>query len=77
VPHSYAISGISFILPISKTKKLPKHINAAEAMKYAISGGVTTVDEEKVDAKASTDAGVKLNYDKRVKLSSELNQTNI
>ena len=45
MPHSYAISGISFILPLSKTKKLPKHINAAEAMKYVISGGVTTVDE--------------------------------
>jgi uncharacterized membrane protein len=45
VPHSYAISGISFIIPLSKTRKLPKHINAAEAMKYAISGGVTTVDE--------------------------------
>jgi uncharacterized membrane protein len=45
VPHSYAISGISFILPLSKTKKLPKHINASEAMKYVISGGVTTVDD--------------------------------
>jgi len=46
VPHSYAISGISFIVPLSKTKKLPKHMNAAEAMKYAISGGVTNFDEE-------------------------------
>jgi uncharacterized membrane protein len=45
VPHSYAISGISFILPLSKTKKLPKHIKASEAMKYVISGGVTTVDD--------------------------------
>jgi uncharacterized membrane protein len=45
VPHSYAISGISFIVPVAKTKKLPKHISAAEAMKYAISGGVTSVDE--------------------------------
>jgi uncharacterized membrane protein len=45
VPHSYAISGISFIVPITKTKKLPKHISAAEAMKYAISGGVTSVEE--------------------------------
>lgn len=45
VPHSYAISGISFIVPITKTKKLPKHISAAEAMKYAISGGVTSVDD--------------------------------
>ena len=54
VPHSYAISGISFIVPLSKIKKLPKHINAAEAMKYAISGGVTTVEEEN-DATASFD----------------------
>ncbi len=46
VPHSYAISGISFIVPLSKIRKLPKHISAAEAMKYAISGGVTSVEEE-------------------------------
>jgi len=51
VPHSYAISGISFMVPIANTKKLPKHMNAAEAMKYAISGGVTTtVEEEEKDA---------------------------
>jgi uncharacterized membrane protein len=51
VPHSYAISGISFIVPLANTKKLPKHMNAAEAMKYAISGGVTsTVEEEEKDA---------------------------
>jgi len=47
VPHSYAISGISFIVPLANTKKLPKHMNAAEAMKYAISGGVTSTVEEK------------------------------
>ena len=46
VPHSYAISGITYILPASKIKKLPKGISAAEAMKYVVSGGVTTVDEE-------------------------------
>jgi uncharacterized membrane protein len=50
VPHSYAISGISFIVPLANTKKLPKHMNAAEAMKYAISGGVTTTVEEDKDA---------------------------
>jgi len=61
VPHSYAISGISFIVPLSKTKKLPKHINAAEAMKYAISAGVTNMEEE--DAIASFDAGVKSTSD--------------
>jgi uncharacterized membrane protein len=45
VPHSYAISGITFMIPKTKIKKLPKSFNAAEAMKYAISGGVTTVEE--------------------------------
>ena len=51
VPHSYAISGISFMVPLANTKKLPEHMNASEAMKYAISGGVTyTVDEEEKDA---------------------------
>ncbi len=45
VPHSYAISGITYIVPLSKIKKLPKGINASEAMKYVVSGGVTTVDE--------------------------------
>jgi hypothetical protein len=32
---------------LANTKKLPKHMNAAEAMKYAISGGVTTTVDEK------------------------------
>ena len=45
VPHSYAISGITFIIPISKIKKLPKSITASEAMKYVVSGGVTSVDD--------------------------------
>ena len=54
VPHSYAISGITFIVPLSRIKKLPKGISAAEAMKYVVSGGVTTVEEEN-DAQASFD----------------------
>jgi uncharacterized membrane protein len=45
VPHSYAISGITFIVPATRIKKLPKGVSAAEAMKYVVSGGVTTVDE--------------------------------
>ena len=45
VPHSYAISGITYIVPTSKIKKFPKGVSAAEAMKYVVSGGVTTVDE--------------------------------
>ena len=44
-------------------------MSAAEAMKYVVSGGVTTVEEEEEDTKASSDAGVKL--------SSDTNNTNI
>jgi uncharacterized membrane protein len=45
VPHSYAISGITYIVAPTRIKKLPKGIGAAEAMKYVVSGGVTTMDE--------------------------------
>lgn len=45
VPHSYAISGITYIVSPDRIKKMPKGVNASEAMKYVVSGGVTTVDE--------------------------------
>lgn len=45
VPHSYAISGITYILPFAKVRKMPKGITAAEAMKYVVSGGVTTMED--------------------------------
>jgi uncharacterized membrane protein len=45
VPHSYAISGITYIVSVDRIKKMPKSVNASEAMKYVVSGGVTTVDE--------------------------------
>ncbi len=45
VPHSYAISGITYIVPNTQIKKLPRGISAAEAMKYVVSGGVTTMDD--------------------------------
>jgi uncharacterized membrane protein len=48
VPHSYAISGITYIVAPTRIKKLPKGIGAAEAMKYVVSGGVTTMDEHEV-----------------------------
>lgn len=44
VPHSYAISGITYIVPKDHIRLLT-NINAAEAMKYAVSGGVTDVHE--------------------------------
>ncbi len=42
VPHAYAISGILFFVPSHKIKPLT-NISAADAMKFAISGGVTEV----------------------------------
>jgi uncharacterized membrane protein len=40
VPHSYAISGVTYIVPINRIKYLPNR-SAADAMKFAVSGGVT------------------------------------
>jgi uncharacterized membrane protein len=44
VPHSYAISGITYFVPINKVKPLP-NIGAADAMKFTVSGGVTDVHD--------------------------------
>ena len=44
VPHSYAISGITYIVPKDRVRFLP-HISAADAMKYTVSGGVTDLQE--------------------------------
>jgi uncharacterized membrane protein len=43
VPHSYAISGITYLVPANHVKPL-SGITAADAMKYTISGGVTEVE---------------------------------
>lgn len=42
VPHSYAISGITYLVPKEKVRVLNK-ITASDAMKFAVSGGVTDV----------------------------------
>lgn len=44
VPHSYAISGITYIVPRNRIKPL-ENVSAADAMKFAVSGGVTEVHE--------------------------------
>jgi uncharacterized membrane protein len=44
VPHSYAISGITYIVPRDHIRFIDK-VSAADAMKYAVSGGVTDVHE--------------------------------
>ena len=40
VPHSYAISGITYIVPNDRVK-IMHNITAAEAMKFSVSGGVS------------------------------------
>jgi uncharacterized membrane protein len=39
VPHSYAVSGIVYIVPIEKVRLLT-NVSSTEAMKFALSGGV-------------------------------------
>jgi uncharacterized membrane protein len=45
VPHAYAVSGITYIVPKEKIRMLT-HTTSADAMKFAISGGVTEVGDE-------------------------------
>ena len=49
LPHSYAISGW-VILADSKNVRQIKEMTAGEAMKFAVSGGITTVEEEEKNA---------------------------
>ena len=45
LPHAYAISGW-VILAENKNVKPIKEMTAGEAMKFAVSGGITTVEDE-------------------------------
>ncbi len=42
VPHAYAITGKVFMVPKDRVKAL-ENVSAGEAMKFAVSGGVTTI----------------------------------
>ena len=44
VPHSYAISGITYIVTKDRVRTL-HHLSASDAMKYTVSGGVTDVHD--------------------------------
>jgi uncharacterized membrane protein len=46
IPMSYSIAGNVYLLPERRVRRMD-HINATDAMKFAISGGVTHVEEEK------------------------------
>ena len=48
VPHSYAISGITYIVPKTNIKVLD-NVSAADAMKYTVSGGVTDVHDDTIN----------------------------
>ena len=47
VPHSYAISGITYLVKKDRIKELPDSISPADAMKYILSGGLTDIEETK------------------------------
>jgi uncharacterized membrane protein len=46
IPHSYAISGVTYFVPKEQIKPLI-NVSAADAMKFAVSGGVADVTEHK------------------------------
>lgn len=46
VPMSYSISGNVYLIPMDRIKSLEGHVTGSEAMKFAISGGVTKLEEE-------------------------------
>ncbi len=50
VPQAYNFAGQLYILPRDKVRKI-EHISSGEAMKYAVTGGVGGVDEERIEKK--------------------------
>ena len=52
VPQAYNFAGQLYILPRDKVRKI-EHITSGEAMKYAVTGGVVDLDEERDQQKKS------------------------
>jgi uncharacterized membrane protein len=50
VPHSYAISGITYLVPRSKVRPA-YNTSAADAMKFTVTGGVTHFKDDEAPAK--------------------------
>jgi uncharacterized membrane protein len=44
IPHSYAFSGVTYLVKADRVKKL-EGVSSADAMKFVVSGGVTEVAE--------------------------------
>ena len=51
IPMAYSVAGNVYVIPKSRIKKIT-HISSAQTMKFAVSGGVTHVEE---DVKISVD----------------------
>lgn len=54
VPMSYSISGNVYLIPSDRIKSLDGHVTGSEAMKFAISGGVTKLEDE-MEAEAAAE----------------------
>ncbi len=54
VPMSYSIAGNVYLIPASRVKTLEGYLSPSEAMKFAISGGVTKMEEE-METEAAAD----------------------
>lgn len=55
IPASYSVAGNVYLLPAVRVKPITT-MGATEAMKFAISGGVTALDEEKAVGKKNAEA---------------------
>ena len=46
IPMAYSVSGNVYIIPRNRVREI-SNISASESMKFAVSGGVTSIDDEK------------------------------
>lgn len=46
VPHAYAISGITYIVPKDKVKPIKEKMTSTEAMRFTVSGGISDAKAE-------------------------------
>jgi uncharacterized membrane protein len=54
IPQAYHWAGQLYVLPRNKVRKIEK-LNSGEAMKYAVTGGVVDLDEERKEEKQLTE----------------------
>jgi uncharacterized membrane protein len=52
IPMAYSIAGNVYLLPVTRVRHIT-NVAATDAMKFAISGGVTNVDDDKVKPDAT------------------------